>query len=442
MAEKLTRISPAELDGLLAQARAERWTHLVLLGPNAWVGDDIKNWPGEWKAAPRVIRLSTFVEGLAQKLQSLTSLTSLNLGNNSIGAEGAKAIAQSLTSLTSLNLGYNSIGDEGAKALLDAWSAEGRTGQLRHLDLHANGDLTALLPKEALETADAQAILAAYRSFRLAREKKTLRPLNEVKLLVVGDEAVGKTSLLRYLIDGKPRDPDEKKTEGIAQREKIDVKGWSPERCKVQLNVWDFGGQEMMRGTHRFFLTHRSLYLLVLQDRCEDDRSIYHWLKTIRNRGGNSPVIVVINKSDKGKQDLQLDERTLRESYDNIAAFLRTSTNPDEWAKDSIAALRQKIVEIVTQDDRLKHVRDGIPENWLSIKNRVRELAKQRSVLPRADFNDLCKNPGKGTEPIKDENTQRGLLRLLHELGTIIAYVWNETRRPQGLKSLCLIPIG
>jgi hypothetical protein len=33
-------------------------------------------------------------------------------------------------------------------------------------------------------------------------------------------------------------------------------------------------------------------------------------MKTIRNRGKNSPVIVVINKSDQGKQDLQLDEKS------------------------------------------------------------------------------------------------------------------------------------
>jgi hypothetical protein len=55
----------------------------------------------------------------------------------------------------------------------------------------------------------------------------------------------------------------------------------------------------MMKGTHRFFLTERSLYLLVLEDRREDDRSIDDWMKTIRNRGKESPVIVVINKSDK-----------------------------------------------------------------------------------------------------------------------------------------------
>jgi internalin A len=178
----------------------------------------------------------------------------------------------------------------------------------------------------------------------------------------------------------------------------------------------------MMKGTHRFFLTERSLYLLVLEDRREDDRSIDDWMKTIRNRGKESPVIVVINKSDKGKDDLKLDERGLKESYDNIAAFLQTSTDPDQWAADSIARLRQKIVEIITKDERLKHVRDGIPENWLAIKARVCDLAKQHSVLPRASFDDLCKNPGGGTEPRTDGNEQRALLRLLHDLGTVVAH--------------------
>ena len=49
----------------------------------------------------------------------LQNLTSLDLGNNNIGREGAKAIANSATlqNLTSLNLGGNHIGPEEAKAI-------------------------------------------------------------------------------------------------------------------------------------------------------------------------------------------------------------------------------------------------------------------------------------------------------------------------------------
>ena len=32
---------------------------------------------------------------------------------------------------------------------------------------------------------------------------------------------------------------------------------------EIRLNMWDFGGQEIMHATHQFFLTKRSLYVLV-----------------------------------------------------------------------------------------------------------------------------------------------------------------------------------
>jgi Leucine-rich repeat (LRR) protein len=246
---------------------------------------------------------------------SLTALTSLNLSDNQIGDEGARVIAGSLTALTSLNLSGNQIGHEGLKSVLGFLADAHRTNVPRHLDLRRNGDSSSFLPKAVLESRSGEAIVAAYRRFAAAQTTRTLRPLNELELLVVGKEAVGKTSLVRYLIDGKPRDTSETRTPGIALHEKIRIQEWSPTDCQVQLNVWDFGGQEMLRGTHRFFLTERSLYLLVLEDRRQDDRSVYEWMKVIRNRGGDSPVIVVINKSDEGKQDLRLDQGTLQEEY-------------------------------------------------------------------------------------------------------------------------------
>ena len=51
------------------------------------------------------------------------SITTLDLGGNNIGVEGAKAIAEALKvneSITELNLYNNNIGDEGAKAIAEA----------------------------------------------------------------------------------------------------------------------------------------------------------------------------------------------------------------------------------------------------------------------------------------------------------------------------------
>ncbi len=124
---------------------------------------------------------------------------------------------------------------------------------------------------------------------------------------------MGKTSRVRYLIHGMPGAPDEPRTRGVPIEERIQTETWSPaDPHGPLLNVWDFGGQEIMHGTHRFFLTRRSLYLLVLEDRREDDGSVYQRLRTIRNRAEDSPVIVGINQADEQWPRLQLPEQSLR----------------------------------------------------------------------------------------------------------------------------------
>ena len=351
----------------------------------------------------------------AKSLALLQNLTSLNVGGNQIGTEGAKSLA-ALQNLTSLNVSWNSIGAEGAKNILDSWSLRLSRTRFKRLDLQENKDLISILPQEVLSRPHRpEEILRAYLRFRDENKK----PLNKCKLLVVGNEAVGKTSLLRFLIHKKPRNPMEEKTPGIAIQERIETHNWSPLKSDIRLNVWDFGGQEMMRETHRFFLTSRSLYLLVLEDRSQDDKHIYEWLKTIKNRAANSPILVVINKSDQGKEELRLDERTIQKQYPEVVGFLRTSCNYDDWAKDSIQKLRDKVVDIVEKDERLKHVRDPIPETWLTIKEQVYILAEEKRVLPVKEYEKLCE---KCEKPVEDKKEQIILLRLLHDLGVIVAH--------------------
>ena len=45
-------------------------------------------------------------------------------------------------------------------------------------------------------------------------------------------------------------------------------------------NIWDFGGQKIQYMTHQFFLTTRSLYVLVTDDR-EQKTNFDYWFKII-----------------------------------------------------------------------------------------------------------------------------------------------------------------
>jgi internalin A len=91
----------------------------------------------------------------------------------------------------------------------------------------------------------------------------------------VGFGGVGKTSIVNRLVYDR-FDHQEKKTDGIAITE-WDFRLY--QREEVRLHIWDFGGQEIMHATHQFFLTQRSLYVLVIDGRQgrEDDNAEY-WL--------------------------------------------------------------------------------------------------------------------------------------------------------------------
>ena len=356
----------------------------------------------------------------ARALVSLTNLTSLDLGGNEIGAEGARALA-SLTNLTSLNLDNNRIGDAGARALLEAWVDRPTAQNLTNLVLRNNGDLSSVLPAEALNTSDAQAILAAYRRFRKGKKEETLQPLNEAKLLLVGNEGAGKTSLVRYLVDNLPRRDSENPTRGAAILENIDTKTWPADQTGgITLNVWDFGGQVIMRGTHQYFLTRRSLYLLVLDARFEDDLSIHEWLRIIRNRADDSPVIVVINKCDGDRRGPRLPEERIKEEH-GVVDFIRTSCDEGEEAVAGIQALRELITQTLETHPRLEHIHQPFPRPYLRVKETVAALAKEENLLDRARFEQICEQ-GSENDAVSDPAEQRLLLGTLHDLGVVVAH--------------------
>ncbi|MHC4476677.1 MAG: leucine-rich repeat domain-containing protein [Planctomycetota bacterium] len=186
--------------------------------------------------------------------------TELYLGGYNLTSVPAE-ISQ-LKNLTVLNLGVNKLTSVPAEI--------GQLEKLEQLYLHGNDGLG--IPPEVLgpnryrrgkEPARPADIIDYY--FRQRREAR--RELREAKVLLVGQGGVGKTSLVKRLIEDD-YNPDELKTEGIDIRD-WGVAGWrrkGKEATRIKLNVWDFGGQEIMHATHQFFLTKRSLYILVLME--------------------------------------------------------------------------------------------------------------------------------------------------------------------------------
>lgn len=194
----------------------------------------------------------------------------------------------------------------------------------------------------------------------------------EAKLLIVGEGGVGKTSLARKMENSNSLLPEEdESTMGINVRQLQVMK--MPHGKPFLLNIWDFGGQEIYHSTHQFFLTHRSLYILVDDTRKDaksvNDEAFSYWLQVVELLGGNSPLLIVQNeKSDRRKQ---IDLKSMQARFNFIKDSIPTNLATNRGLDDVIEAVKHWL-------SRLEHVGETLPTQWVRIRKKINSLSKNR----------------------------------------------------------------
>jgi hypothetical protein len=335
----------------------------------------------------------------ARALAKLTALTSLDLSENEIEAEGAHALT-TLTGLISLDLSGNRIGAKGARALLESWC---ETSTLRILDLSGNGNMRSLLPPEVLASGNAQSILAAYRRYREAKIRNELRPLNEAKLVVVGNEAVGKTSLIRYLVHGKPRNPDEKKTPGTAIHEKIEdqlreavAASTSYKLVCRRLGLSENGGNMYhLRARARELGLDASHFGAGTIDRCTDD-DIRHAVASSMSFVG---VFEVLGVRPGGTSNAKLRARIQELGLETTHFRYSSGRHRGAWTDDDLRAAVASSKSFAQVIRKLGLVPAG--GNYVQVQRRIGQLALDTSRFTGSGWNSGLKHRPRPRAPLE-----------------------------------------
>ncbi|MEH2263508.1 COR domain-containing protein, partial [Nostoc sp.] len=327
---------------------------------------------------------------IPEAIAKLTNLTQLILSDNQI-TQIPEAIAK-LTNLTQLILSDNQITQipEAIESL----------PKLEKLDLRGN---PLPISPEILGSSDNVGSVKDIFNYLQLLRSGDVRPLNEAKLLLIGQGSVGKTSLIERLIHDK-YDKNQPQTDGL------NVETWNVQvnSKDIRLNVWDFGGQEIYHATHQFFLTKRSLYLLVCNCRTsEEENRIEYWLKLIESFGGKSPVIIVGNKKDE--QPLDINRKALREKYPNIHPNIIETSCQDNIGIDE---LRKAILQQVAN---LKEVYDLLPLTWFEVKQQLESMPED--FISYNSYIGICHE-----NKIPEEQNQDQLIDLLHRLGLVLNF--------------------
>ncbi|TAK57982.1 MAG: GTP-binding protein, partial [Bacteroidetes bacterium] len=239
--------------------------------------------------------------------------------------------------------------------------------------------------------------------------------LFEAKLLVVGQGDVGKSWLKYHLVYGK-RPETTLSTEGIEIfRWTINnaVRNKDTTMSPFDINFSDFGGQEIYHSTHQFFLTKRSLYLFVWEARSDEDiTSFDYWLNVIRLLSDNAPVIVVMNKADERRKEI--DGKSITDKFTNVKRFFSVSASTGE----GIAELQKYIIEEIT---KLPLVGNMLPKAWTEIR---RELeSRTEKYITYKEYCNICKK-----NRIEQEQAD-SLSKYYHDLGVFLHFGDNAILR-------------
>ncbi|MDB5223158.1 MAG: GTPase [Chitinophagaceae bacterium] len=230
--------------------------------------------------------------------------------------------------------------------------------------------------------------------------------LYEAKLLIVGEPGAGKTTLMNKILnEDYYLNIYEPSTKGI------EIKPYyfqTPERNDFRVNIWDFGGQEIYHATHQFFLTKRSLYIL-LSDNRDENTDFNYWLQTIELLSGNSPLLIVQNEKQDRKKDI--NEAGIKERFKTVQKIIsfNVATNKNR--------LRSLIREIESQVIDLPHIGAELPKIWVDIRKALEARSLLSPYISEIDYLNICKEKG-----MPEKERASFLSDYFHDLGVFLHF--------------------
>jgi Leucine-rich repeat (LRR) protein len=284
--------------------------------------------------------------------------------------------------------------------LRDLPDTAGQLSDQVSIDLGGN-PLTALPPE--VISAGTPTLLAFLRE----RARASV-PQWSSKIVVVGEGRAGKTSLLKA-VRKETFDPQESSTHGL-NVDSLRLPHPDPAHAGVTMNLatWDFGGQEIYHATHQFFLTDRSLFVLVWDAQVGWEVSkLYYWLDMIKARAPRAPVVLVATHLGPRPAELPLAE--LQKAYPGLIV---DSLAADSATREGIDAVVESLARHAA---RLPLMGVLWPQTWLRAAEAVR--ADPRNHVTPEELNRLL-----ATNGVTEAGHQRGLRAALHSLGDILAY--------------------
>ena len=257
------------------------------------------------------------------------------------------------------------------------------------------------------------------------KELKKANIINDrAKLIIVGNGRVGKTSI-RHRLAGDAFQENEKYTHGI-EFEKLNKEHLDEVVTDdLQLQIWDFGGQEIFYATHQFFLTEEAVYILAWtneenvkayreKDKAilpfdEKWRSCEYWLENIRLHGKKSPIIMVQTHRDIKKNRLKEDA----EWQDKYEIESLSFSAKNDYGLDG---LKVTICEYLNDGESIPLFGKEFPLSYDNVIAAIEHRKKNENHITKDQFYALCTSVG------IEKNNEHLVLDYLKKTGLVVYF--------------------
>jgi len=165
-----------------------------------------------------------------------------------------------------------------------------------------------------------------------------------LKITLLGEKNVGKTSLVYRYIENKFRE-SYKATLGVNLLKKdMEVDGNS-----VSAQIWDLGGQDSFKSLRKLYLegANGALVMFDLTERKTFDK-LNEWVESFKEARGEQPIVLIGNKSDLENQRKITDMEASNYAKENNMELMLTSAKTGQNVEEAFIKLTKRILDNIS----------------------------------------------------------------------------------------------
>ena len=176
---------------------------------------------------------------------------------------------------------------------------------------------------------------------------KKIKPVNQIKLVLLGETGVGKTSIMQRFVENKFED---KSTASIG----IDFsfKTMKYKKKSYSIQIFDTAGQERFKSIAKTYY-HMGEGFLIVFDLSNNDslNALKDWIEDVKENVDDPKFIILGNKDDLQKSKKLSDDiiKKQLENYKDII-YIKTSAKANTNIKETF----EKMIDLLEKDNNVQ----------------------------------------------------------------------------------------